>query len=73
MQISAIAGAGLVQAVRRFDASAQRTARAGAEGAPVDLAEEAVEQIGAKHAFTANLSVLKTADDMIKQLLDIRV
>ena len=73
MQISAIAGAGLVQAVRRFDASAQRTARAGAEGAPVDLAEEAVEQIGAKHALTANLAVLKTSDEMIKRLLDIKV
>jgi flagellar basal body rod protein FlgC len=73
MQISAIAGAGLVQAVRRFDASAQRVVRAGEAGSPVHLAEEAVEQIGAKHAFTANLSVLKAADDMVKQLLDITV
>jgi flagellar basal body rod protein FlgC len=73
MQISAIAGAGLVQAVRRFDASAQRTARAGEDAAKVDLAEEAIEQISAKHAFTANLSVLRAADDMVKQLLDIRV
>ena len=73
MQTSAIAGAALVQAVARFDASAQRTARTGNDAAPVDLAEEAVEQISAKHAFTANLTVLRTADDMTNRLLDIKV
>ena len=64
---------GLTQSVRRFDASAQRTARAGEASGDVDLAEEAVEQISAKNAFSANLAALRTSDEMLKHLLDIKV
>jgi flagellar hook protein FlgE len=73
MQLAAIAAAGVYQAVARFDASAQRTARAGDEASQVDLVDEAVEQIGAKQQLGVSLSVLQTADEMFKQLLDIKV
>lgn len=72
MQIPAIAS-GLMQAVMRFDASAQRTARAGDPASKVELVDEAIEQISAKDAFTVNISVLQTADEMFKRLLDIKV
>ena len=73
MSVSAIAGASLVQAVRRFDASAQRVARASVPGAEVDLAAEAVEQVSSSHAVSANLAALRTADETLRQLLDIKV
>ncbi|WP_374654286.1 flagellar basal body rod C-terminal domain-containing protein [Phenylobacterium sp.] len=62
---------GLLAASRRFDASASRVARMGVEGENVDLASEVVEQISAKHQFSANLSVIRTAQDMTGELLDI--
>lgn len=62
---------GLLAASRRFDASASRVARMGVEGENVDLASEVVEQISAKHQFSANLSVMRTAQDMTGELLDI--
>ena len=37
----------------------------------VDLGEEAVNQILAQRGFEANLSLLKTADEMLGSLLDI--
>lgn len=67
MSIHAISAAGLAAASARFEASAGRTAAAPLAG----LAEEAVERIGAELAFKANVSVLKTADDMAGTLLDI--
>lgn len=72
MQAFAIAATGISAAVARFDASAQRTVRWGTPaGAQVDLAQEAVEQIGAKAAFSASIKVMKTADEMTGTLLDI--
>lgn len=62
---------GLLAASRRFDASASRVARMGAEGENVDLAAEVVQQITAKTEFSANLSVIRTAQDMTGKLLDI--
>lgn len=38
----------------------------------VDLGEEAVNQILAQRGFEANISTLKTADDMLGTLLDIK-
>jgi hypothetical protein len=73
MQINPIASAGYVQAVRRFDASAQRVARAGAASGDVDLAVEAIEQIGATRAASANLAAQDTANEQLKRLLDIKV
>ena len=81
MQIASVASAGMYQALRRFDASAQRVARVGAVEAaepilpvePVDPVHEIVNQMGAKQQFSANLAVLDTANQMTKRLLDIRV
>jgi flagellar hook protein FlgE len=73
MQIGAIAQSGLYQALRRFDASAQRVAQAGASVGDVDLAAEAVEQVSSVHAVKANIATLETGNAMFKQLLDIKV
>lgn len=72
MQIPPIVQAGLAQAVRRFDASAQRVARAGSAAGRVDLAAQAVEQVAASRAVSSNLAALKTADELEKRLLDIK-
>lgn len=66
MQALSIAAAGMTAAAERFDASVRRTAVA-----PLDnLAEETVERITAEHAFKANAVVIRTADEMIRTLLD---
>ncbi|WP_421930664.1 flagellar basal body rod C-terminal domain-containing protein [Phenylobacterium sp.] len=62
---------GLFAATRRFEASAQRTAQMGDPTADVDYTNEVVEQITAKHEFSANLAVIRTADEMTGDLLDI--
>lgn len=62
---------GLLAASRRFETSASRVARMDVPGESVDLASEVVEQISAKHQFSANLSVIRTAQDMSGELLDI--
>jgi len=67
MQAFAIAAAGIADASARFEASARRTA-----GDPLnDLAGETVERLTAEVALKANVSVLKTADEMYGSLLDI--
>ena len=38
----------------------------------VDYGSEAVEQVQAKHAFSANIQVVKVADEMWQALLDIQ-
>jgi len=43
------------------------------ESSNVDISEEIVSQIGAKHYLTANLNALKVANDVQKSLLDILV
>ena len=62
---------GLFAATRRFEASAQRTVQMGDPAADVDYTDEVVEQITAKHEFSANLAVIRTADEMSDKLLDI--
>ncbi|MCC7266691.1 MAG: flagellar hook protein FlgE [Caulobacteraceae bacterium] len=66
--MSAIATAhyGMMAAMRRFEASAQATARGG------DYVREAVEQISAKQAFKASAAVLRTADEMLGMVLDLK-
>ena len=41
-------------------------------GSNVDITEEAVNQILAKTAFKANANVIRTADEMIGTILDIK-
>lgn len=67
MQALSIGAAGMLGAQTRFDNSARRTAIAPLE----NLAEETVERIQAKTAFSANAAVVRTADDMTGTLLDI--
>jgi flagellar hook protein FlgE len=65
--IMATALSGLNSATQRFDASARRTVT----DKNADLADELVTQKVAALDFTANLKVIKTADEMIQQTLDI--
>ena len=66
MIASSIAAGGLASAMARFEQSAQRTAQA-----PLDTLEaEMVERIEAKAYVSANIAVLRTADDMAGALLD---
>lgn len=67
MIASAIAAGGIASAVARFEQSAVRTARAPLD----DLESEMVERIEAKADLSANIAVLRTADDMTGALLDI--
>ncbi|RZJ00553.1 MAG: flagellar hook protein FlgE [Brevundimonas sp.] len=67
MQAFSIAAAGIADAAARFEASAARTARDPLQ----DLAGETVERLTAEVALKANISVLKTADEMYGSLLDI--
>ena len=66
MNAIAVASYGMMSAMRRFEASAQATVRGG------DYAQEAVEQISAKQAFKASAAVLRTADEMLGMVLDLR-
>lgn len=63
---------GLMAASRRFETSAVNVAQMGVEGADVDVAGEMVEMISAKTAFSANLSVIRFAQDMWDSLLDLQ-
>ncbi|OHB30315.1 MAG: hypothetical protein A2790_05775 [Phenylobacterium sp. RIFCSPHIGHO2_01_FULL_69_31] len=64
---------GLMAASRRFEASAVNIATMGVEGEPeVDLAKETVGMIEAKTAFSANLSVIRFAQDMWDSLLQLQ-
>ena len=66
MIAASIAAGGLASAMARFEQSAQRTANA-----PLDnLGAEMVERIEAKASVSANIAVLRTADDMAGALLD---
>lgn len=42
-----------------------------AKASNVDFSEEILHQISAKHLFSANVTALKTSDEMQKSLLDI--
>jgi len=64
---------GLMAASRRFETSAVNVATMGVEGEPdVDLAKETVDMIQAKTAFSANIQVIKFADEMWDSLLQLQ-
>jgi flagellar basal body rod protein FlgG len=65
------ARAGMMNAERRFAASATRVAQMGCDG-NVDLVHEVVEQIQAKTQFSANAQVVRFSDEMWQALLDIQ-
>jgi flagellar basal body rod protein FlgC len=62
---------GLLAAERRFDTAAVQVAGLAGDDT-VDLAAETVEMIQAKHAFSANLSVMRFAQDMWASLLQLQ-
>ena len=66
-----IARYGMMAATQRLDASASRVAGMAADSS-VDYASEAVTQIEAKQAFSANVGVIKIADQMWQSLLDLQ-
>ncbi len=67
---------GLMAASRRFEASAVNIARMrGPDGAgdeTVDVAQEVVEMVEAKAAFSANISVIRFAQEMWDSLLQLQ-
>jgi hypothetical protein len=67
----ATAAYGMFAASKKFEASAFRVAQIGDPNADVDLVAETVTQIGAKNEFSANAKMMKAADDMLGDLLDI--
>jgi flagellar hook protein FlgE len=77
MDLSAIALQGLEQAQVQLQNAAIRLAGAGAESPDgagldtVDLSAEIVALMSAKNQFSANLSTLKTADQIQQSLLDV--
>lgn len=79
MQALSISASGMMAAADRLSASAQRVAASdaqvekAADSKAVDYVGERVAQIGAATDFKANAAVLKTADDMNKRLLDLKV
>jgi flagellar hook protein FlgE len=63
--------AGMTDATRRFESAASNIARASVPEANVDLPAAIVELSQSKHAFAANAAVVRTADEMAKEMLDI--
>jgi hypothetical protein len=72
MSMSPISSAlgGLTAATRQLEGSANRIAQFGTD---LDLGKEVAEQVQAKTAFKANLATLRTADEMMGMLLDLKV
>lgn len=62
---------GLTAASRRFEASAVQIANQRADDS-VDLGGEIVNMVQAKHAFSANLTVIRFAQDMWDSLLQLQ-
>ena len=62
---------GLMAASRRFETAAVEVSQMGGDQ-PVDVEGAMVEMIQSKHAFSANLSVMKFSQDMWDSLLDIQ-
>lgn len=77
MELARIALSGLDGAVAKLDRSARHVAAAsavGPEGSSVDTVDLAVAMVGlmeARQEFTANVQVIRTADEMTKRTLDI--
>jgi flagellar hook protein FlgE len=60
---------GLSNASQRLQNSANNVTNV---NTPVDITEEIVDQIVSKVAFKANINVIKTNDDMLGSILDIK-
>jgi len=73
MQALSIAASGMMAAADRLNASAQRVAASDARANDVDYVKERTDQIGATTSFKANAAVVRTAEAMSQQLLDLKV
>ena len=62
---------GLMAAERRFEASAVKIANMRSDEG-VDVGHEIVEMVQAKHAFSANLGVIRFAQDMWDAVLKLQ-
>jgi flagellar basal body rod protein FlgG len=62
---------GMMAAEQRFQASAARVAQMGDDDT-VDLGKEVVDQIQARNQFTANVHVVRIADEMWRALMDVQ-
>ena len=71
MDAISIARGGAAAAERRFAAAADRIVQGSAAG-DADLAQGMVELVQAKHQFTANLQVIRFADQMWRALLEVQ-
>jgi len=69
--ISSTALAGLSRAFERFERSSQKLLDSTSGLSNDEPAEGVMGMIEAKHAVRANVAVIRAADDMTKQLLDI--
>jgi hypothetical protein len=65
--------AGMTNAIRRFDRAATDVAQASSGASQASLESAIVETISARHQLEANAAVMRTADQMLGSLLDIRV
>lgn len=70
---------GLMAASSKFEASAERVARMGAAEGPdqaadgdTDIAQNMVDMVQAKQAFSANLTTIRFAQDMWDSLLQLQ-
>lgn len=62
---------GLMAASQRFEASASQIANMRSDES-VDVGHEVVEMVRAKHEFTANITVIRFAQDMWDSLLKLQ-
>lgn len=67
---------GLMAASSKFEASAERVARMGVSDAPGaddgDIAQNMVDMVQAKQAFSANITTIRFAQDMWDSLLKLQ-
>ena len=66
-----IANQGMNAAVKQQSQSAQRIANLNSRPTEVNLAEEMVNQIVSEHSFAANVTVAKTANEMLGNVIDL--
>ena len=72
MNVTATAFQGLDRAATSFEASARKIDSTGSEGTDtVDLSAAVAGMLAAKHMYEANLSLMKTGQEMEKHLLDV--
>jgi flagellar basal body rod protein FlgG len=67
------AAAGMAMQAQRFERTAQRIAQLPGAGGEGDLVADTVEQIDAKQAFSANVAVARTADEMLGTIINIKI